>query len=47
MNYHIKSLCHQGIIRENNEDAICYGIKQELGIAWMLVADGMGGHNAG
>jgi protein phosphatase len=47
MNYHIKSLCHQGTIRENNEDAICYGIKQELGIAWMLVADGMGGHNAG
>lgn len=47
MNYHIKSLCHQGAIRDNNEDAISYGIHKELGIAWMLVADGMGGHNAG
>ncbi len=47
MNYHIKSLCHQGAIRENNEDAISYGIHQELDVAWMLVADGMGGHNAG
>ncbi|ALO35482.1 serine/threonine protein phosphatase [Colwellia sp. MT41] len=47
MNYHIKSLCHQGAIRDNNEDAISYGINEELGIIWMLVADGMGGHNAG
>ena len=47
MNYHIKSLCHQGIIRSNNEDAISYSINKDLGIAWMLVADGMGGHNAG
>jgi len=47
MNYHIKSLCHQGSIRDNNEDAISYGIHKELGVAWMLIADGMGGHNAG
>lgn len=47
MNYHIKSLCHQGAIRSNNEDAISYGINNSLGIVWMLVADGMGGHNAG
>lgn len=47
MNYHIKSLCHQGAIRENNEDAIHYGANQVLGITWMIVADGMGGHNAG
>lgn len=47
MNYHIKSLCHQGAIRDNNEDAISYGVHEELGVAWMLVADGMGGHNAG
>ncbi|NQZ24850.1 MAG: serine/threonine-protein phosphatase [Colwellia sp.] len=47
MNYHIKSLCHQGAIRDNNEDAISYGIHKELGVAWMLIADGMGGHNAG
>lgn len=47
MKYHIKSLCHQGAIRENNEDAILFGEHQELGISWMIVADGMGGHNAG
>ncbi|MEI6894755.1 MAG: protein phosphatase 2C domain-containing protein [Colwellia sp.] len=47
MNYHIKSLCHQGAIRTNNEDAIHYSTNEELGITWMIVADGMGGHNAG
>lgn len=47
MNYHIKSLCHQGAIRENNEDAIHFGANEALGINWMIVADGMGGHNAG
>lgn len=47
MNYHIKSLCHQGSIRDNNEDAISYGVHKELGVVWMLIADGMGGHNAG
>jgi len=47
MNFHIKSLCHQGAIRDNNEDAISYGAHQELDVVWMLIADGMGGHNAG
>ncbi len=47
MNYHIKSLCHQGAIRDNNEDAISFGTHEALGITWMLIADGMGGHNAG
>jgi protein phosphatase len=47
MNYHIKSLCHQGAIRDNNEDAISFGVHQELDVVWMLIADGMGGHNAG
>ncbi len=47
MNYHIKSLCHQGAIRDNNEDAISYGTNEKSGVTWMLVADGMGGHNAG
>ncbi len=47
MNYHIKSLCHQGSIRDNNEDAISYGNHKGLGVVWMLIADGMGGHNAG
>ena len=47
MNFHIKSLCHQGAIRENNEDAISYAVHKELDVMWMLIADGMGGHNAG
>ena len=47
MNYHIKSLCHQGSIRDNNEDAISYAVHKELDVVWMLIADGMGGHNAG
>ncbi|PKI17039.1 PP2C family protein-serine/threonine phosphatase [Colwellia sp. 12G3] len=47
MNYHIKSLCHQGAIRDNNEDAISYGTDEKTGVTWMVVADGMGGHNAG
>jgi protein phosphatase len=47
MNFTIQSLCHQGAVRSNNEDAISYGIEQKYGIAWMLIADGMGGHNAG
>lgn len=47
MNHHINSLCHQGAIRDNNEDAINYGTNEALGITWMIIADGMGGHNAG
>jgi protein phosphatase len=47
MNFTIQSLCHQGVVRSNNEDAICYGIDQQNKVAWMLIADGMGGHNAG
>lgn len=47
MNYHIKSLCHQGSIRDNNEDAISYAVHKQLDVVWMLIADGMGGHNAG
>lgn len=47
MDYHIKSLCHRGAIRDNNEDAISYGIHKQLDVVWMLIADGMGGHNAG
>lgn len=47
MNYQIKSQCHQGAIRENNEDAIHYAINEVHGTSWMIVADGMGGHKAG
>ena len=37
----------QGAIRPNNEDAIEYGIDHAHSFAWMVVADGMGGHQAG
>ncbi|MBU2871351.1 Stp1/IreP family PP2C-type Ser/Thr phosphatase [Colwellia sp. E2M01] len=47
MTNHIKALCHQGVIRSNNEDAIKYGVNEALGFTWMIIADGMGGHNAG
>ena len=47
MKYQIKSLCHKGSIRKNNEDAICHATHEVLGITWMIIADGMGGHNAG
>jgi serine/threonine protein phosphatase PrpC len=47
MNYHVDSCCHKGPIRTNNEDAIRYGFHNALDVFWMLVADGMGGHNAG
>lgn len=41
------SQCDQGAIRPNNEDAIAYGQDTKESIAWAVVADGMGGHNAG
>lgn len=47
MSFNIQSLCDKGVVRPNNEDAIAYGIKQEQSLLWMIVADGMGGHNAG
>tara|TARA_B110000881_G_C18591163_1_gene528065 strand:- start:1016 stop:1762 length:747 start_codon:yes stop_codon:yes gene_type:complete len=47
MNFHVESLCHKGAVRSNNEDTIRYGCHHPLDIFWMLVADGMGGHNAG
>ncbi|MGB0936194.1 MAG: PP2C family protein-serine/threonine phosphatase [Colwellia sp.] len=47
MTYYIESLCHQGNYRKNNEDALSYGMDEASGCFWMLVADGMGGHNAG
>ena len=47
INHQIKSLCHQGAVRKNNEDAISHSIHESLGITWMVIADGMGGHNAG
>jgi protein phosphatase len=47
MNYQISTLCEKGHIRSNNEDAICHGVNNTLGITWMVIADGMGGHLAG
>lgn len=47
MKYEIQTACEQGAVRSNNEDAIAYGEVPTLGIFWMLIADGMGGHNAG
>lgn len=41
----IASATHQGNIRDNNEDA-CYSFKDSTG-GLCIVADGMGGHNAG
>lgn len=43
----IETLCTQGPIRKNNEDAIFYDINEELNIACIVIADGMGGHKAG
>lgn len=54
MEYQFQIQCDQGAFRSNNEDAILYGVKNlnESGsdlkkFAWMVIADGMGGHNAG
>lgn len=47
MKLDIQIVCEKGNIRQNNEDAIRYGHLASVGITWMVVADGMGGHNAG
>jgi PPM family protein phosphatase len=47
MKYRVEIACEKGVVRRNNEDAVRYGANRKLGILWMLVADGMGGHNAG
>ncbi len=54
MEYQFQIQCDQGAYRSNNEDAILYGIKNignttsdNQKFAWMVIADGMGGHNAG
>jgi PPM family protein phosphatase len=41
------AITHTGVVRANNEDAFCCGHIAKLGVQWMLLADGMGGHNAG
>jgi protein phosphatase len=47
MKYQVEITTDQGAVRPNNEDAIRYGANKKLGILWMLIADGMGGHKAG
>jgi len=42
-----QTICDQGAVRPNNEDAIKHGFCNDKNIAWMVIADGMGGHNAG
>ncbi|MFT6732349.1 MAG: serine/threonine protein phosphatase PrpC [Polaribacter sp.] len=54
MDYQFQIQCDLGAFRSNNEDAILFGIKTEdktsvnpKKLAWMVIADGIGGHNAG
>lgn len=47
MKYQVETASNKGVVRPNNEDVVGYGVNQKLGILWMLVADGMGGHKAG
>ena len=45
--FHIETACDQGVVRSNNEDAICHGHNKKVDVLWMLIADGVGGHKAG
>jgi len=45
--YKFQSICERGAVRPNNEDAIKYGLSNDGNVAWMVIADGMGGHQAG
>jgi len=47
MSYLFQSICDQGAVRPNNEDAIKFGSANNGELAWMVIADGMGGHLAG
>ncbi|MEP6845584.1 MAG: protein phosphatase 2C domain-containing protein [Panacibacter sp.] len=48
MLYKIYSVTETGPVRETNEDAICFAYPRDnYGEAFAMVADGMGGHNAG
>ncbi|QNO16348.1 Stp1/IreP family PP2C-type Ser/Thr phosphatase [Alkalicella caledoniensis] len=41
----IAAKTHTGLVRENNQDSLCYG-ESSLG-TYLIIADGMGGHNCG
>ena len=47
MKYQFQTICDPGAVRPNNEDAIKHGVCANGNVAWMVIADGMGGHNAG
>lgn len=47
MMFHIETACDQGVVRSNNEDAICHDHNKKVDVLWMLIADGVGGHKAG
>ncbi len=47
INFSFQSICDQGAVRPNNEDAIKFGLADNDRLAWMVIADGMGGHLAG
>jgi len=45
--YQFQTICECGAVRSNNEDAIKQGVCKDGSVAWMVIADGMGGHQAG
>ena len=60
MKLDIQAICHKGLVRENNEDALSIGglflrddsteialTTPEDGFFYLLVSDGMGGHENG
>ena len=60
MRLHIQAICHKGLVREGNEDALSLGgfflrdddteltlTTPEDGFFYLLVSDGMGGHERG
>lgn len=60
MRLRIQAICHKGLVRENNEDALSVGgfflrddateltlTTPEEGFFYLLVSDGMGGHERG
>ncbi len=47
MSFNFQTKCIKGDVRSNNEDTIRYGELPKNSGIWMIVADGMGGHNAG
>jgi len=47
MKYIFQSVSDQGAYRDNNEDAIRFAQLEKHNLAWMVIADGMGGHLAG